>query len=1098
MAMGRKLSLLLFGLASCTPLSAFALGLGEINVKSYLNQPFNAEIELLQIRDLTTQEILPGLATREDFERAGVDRAYFLTGLHYEVVLRDNGTGFVRVTSRNPVKEPFLNFLVEVHWPAGKLLREYTILLDPPSFSQDAAQSVTPALSAAPQPQQTTPSTSTQASTTTTRTSTATESSASYGTPSYQEPSSTAQPTGAPSEYRISRSDNLWKVANTLKPASDVTVQQTMIAIQQQNPEAFINENINLLRAGQVIRAPSAEQVRQITRQEAIEEVARQTQAWKNRNVASQTPSEEIEEAQISGYEPTEEPASDTSSTGTLRLASAEEGATAGLAGEEGVSSAASGVEDTGAVKALENQLMVSQESLEREKLAKQDLELKVSDLQQQVTTGEKLLTLKDEQIVALQARLQELEEQKEKLAGQIENLQEAETAVAGTEDTAEMMTEETTAEEAPVEEIVDSEAEMAMEEPGEETTSEAEMDEMAAALEGVATEEDVDYNFAPEGEEEMVAEEMQPEEAEETMAEGEMAATEEAGMSEEGEVAPEAAMAPVSESPATAPEAEKVPEPKTGSVQTKQPASALPLPLPALIGIGVAVIVALGGVFMFLRNRKPATGEDELVADLEGGFSMDESLEEGMEAESGFEEAGMGDADFDEEFGEQHVEDDQETETKDVLGQADIYIAYRRLDQAKSFLEEAIQEDPVRADYRLKLLEVLAEAGDTDGFSQAEEELTALGDDDANNKAHELHDRLRVNAEKAGDVVESDASMDTAEADLEEEHTAIMHPVSEEDITGEAVDFESPIDFDLDDDATVLHEKTESQEFDTEVSDFDALDEGESFETAANELDEGLEFSLEDEIEDVEPEVGGLDQGIDFAIEDVEPEGEIDNDMDFSLEEPVAPEAPDNLVKLDEMGSTIDSNAAADIANEFEDDMDFDLDAGLDEAIADSEDDMLVPDVESSSVTSTLDEVADLSETTSEQPDLSLVGAEDDLSASLDTLDEELSAVTDDLTFDEPSLEEVAEAPELPSADNVDITSELALADKLDDELDDEELGFLSDSDETATKLDLARAYIDMGDRDGAKDILDEVMLEGNDDQQNEARNLLQKVENG
>src|SRR5690554_1805099 len=109
-----------------------ALGLGELKLESALSQPLKAEIELVDTKGLTKWEIKPTLASQEDFERAGVDRVYFLTKIDFKV----EGDRIV-LTTREAINEPFLNFLVEVNWPAGRVLREYTVLLDPPTYSEE-------------------------------------------------------------------------------------------------------------------------------------------------------------------------------------------------------------------------------------------------------------------------------------------------------------------------------------------------------------------------------------------------------------------------------------------------------------------------------------------------------------------------------------------------------------------------------------------------------------------------------------------------------------------------------------------------------------------------------------------------------------------------------------------------------------------------------------------------------------------------------------------------------------------------------------------------------------------------------------------------
>ncbi|EVT85177.1 peptigoglycan-binding protein LysM [Pseudomonas aeruginosa VRFPA09] len=131
---------------------AHGLGLGEITLKSALNQPLDAEIELLEVRDLGSGEVIPSLASPEEFSKAGVDRLYYLTDLKFTPVVKPNGKSVIRVTSSKPVQEPYLNFLVQVLWPNGRLLREYTVLLDPPLYSPQAAASAPQALAPPPAP----------------------------------------------------------------------------------------------------------------------------------------------------------------------------------------------------------------------------------------------------------------------------------------------------------------------------------------------------------------------------------------------------------------------------------------------------------------------------------------------------------------------------------------------------------------------------------------------------------------------------------------------------------------------------------------------------------------------------------------------------------------------------------------------------------------------------------------------------------------------------------------------------------------------------------------------------------------------------------
>ncbi|WP_210395426.1 type IV pilus assembly protein FimV [Motiliproteus sediminis] len=115
------------GLAALSALSAAqvkALGLGEVTVHSALNQPLNAEIDLLQIRDLTSSQIVAGLAEADEFYLAGVKPTAILSDLRFELDL-SSGNGRLILKTREPIREPFLNFLVEVNWPTGRLVKEY-------------------------------------------------------------------------------------------------------------------------------------------------------------------------------------------------------------------------------------------------------------------------------------------------------------------------------------------------------------------------------------------------------------------------------------------------------------------------------------------------------------------------------------------------------------------------------------------------------------------------------------------------------------------------------------------------------------------------------------------------------------------------------------------------------------------------------------------------------------------------------------------------------------------------------------------------------------------------------------------------------------
>ena len=137
--------LLLLG-ALLSPVTLFALGLGEIRLRSALNQPFDAEIELISPTADELAGLKVGLASPELYSRYGIDRPLYLSSFTFSVQRNRDGRAAIKVSSNRSVTEPFVTILVEASWARGRLLREYTVLLDPPVFmpSQPEAQAQAP------------------------------------------------------------------------------------------------------------------------------------------------------------------------------------------------------------------------------------------------------------------------------------------------------------------------------------------------------------------------------------------------------------------------------------------------------------------------------------------------------------------------------------------------------------------------------------------------------------------------------------------------------------------------------------------------------------------------------------------------------------------------------------------------------------------------------------------------------------------------------------------------------------------------------------------------------------------------------------------
>lgn len=380
----RKLVLAIAAASALTSGTAHALGLGEIDLQSSLSQPLVAEIELLEVRDLASTEVIPTLASPEEFNKAGVDRQYFLTDLKFTPVIKPNGKSVIRITSTKPVREPYLNFLVEVLWPNGRLLREYTLLLDPPLYAPTPVTAPAPRLpvasAPAPRPQAAAPAPAPRPV-----------------TPSASAPSRPSTP-AAPSaqakvqgnEYRTTSSDTLWEIAQSSR--QNGTVHQAMLAILDLNPNAFIGGNINRLKSGQVLRLPTDEQVKSRSQAEAVAQVAEQNAAWREgRGLASAPRQLDATKRAAAGAAPAKTEVKDN-----LKLVAADSGKTAG---------SDKGKADS---KALSDQLAVTKESLDSTRRENEELKGRMTDLQSQLDKLQRLIELKDNQLAKLQGDLAE------------------------------------------------------------------------------------------------------------------------------------------------------------------------------------------------------------------------------------------------------------------------------------------------------------------------------------------------------------------------------------------------------------------------------------------------------------------------------------------------------------------------------------------------------------------------------------------------------------------------------------------------------------------------------------------------------------------
>ncbi len=246
---------LLAALLLLMPWAADAAGLGRLTVLSALGQPFNAEIDLVSVSQEEYSSLTAQLASADAYRQANLQYVSVTAGLRLSVERRTNGQPYVRITSTRPVNEPFLDLLIELNWASGRLVREYTALLDPPGYG---AAPPPPAPAAVPQVQ---PAPAAQA-------------------PVAAPAPTVSRPIIAAGDYGpIQRGETMGKIARELKPEG-VTLEQMLMALFRSNPDAFIRQNVNLVKAGKILRVPGKDEVTAIPHSEAVKEFRTQVADW--------------------------------------------------------------------------------------------------------------------------------------------------------------------------------------------------------------------------------------------------------------------------------------------------------------------------------------------------------------------------------------------------------------------------------------------------------------------------------------------------------------------------------------------------------------------------------------------------------------------------------------------------------------------------------------------------------------------------------------------------------------------------------------------------------------------------------------------------
>ena len=967
----RKLIFALALGAILIPNQGFTLGLGEIEVNSSLNQKLTARIDLLSAAPEDAESLIIKLASREEFVRAGLDRPVVLSSLKFKTSVED-GHVYINVLSPKPIREPFLNFLVEVDWPKGHLIREYTILLDPPVFmgSRQASAPVSgrPAMresaSSAPVDVQSPvsddfrPAAQSPGSVEPVAVAPlATE--AFTSEPVQQQASYTAPGYAAATGHRVQAGDTAWSIANSTKPDS-VSTEQMLIAMLRTNPEVFIDGNVNGLKRGYILRSPDNETINAINHEEAMATVRQQNALWREyqQSLSSDQPASAIDE----NYTESEySSAVNMDDDSRLSIVSAGSG-----------SSASGEMKDPSEMTAdeLREQLALARERVETERVEKETLQQQVGSLSTQVDKMKGLLTIEDDVMAEIQS-------------------------VGDSSDEAVLALDETVIEDEVAEPAADAEDQA--------------LDALDALIGGSDAEEEP--VLEPDAEELFV---------DETDAVAELAVDE--------EVVTEQEMLSDIEPDYTAPQ-------ETSLVDTL-------LNNKMILAILLLVVLVVGAIAYLIKRRRDnntssdtdSSGVDifsideedalEDVADMIDDESID-NLVSDEEVEASMAEAEAEEEEFDADAtmilpsGTDTVvtpaadlQPEEEEEQDDVLAEADVYLAYGIYQQAEELLENAIKENPDKDSYRVKLAETYFAGKNAEAFAKLGTEMKQRQGDEETPawiKVATMGKELCPDEEvfqQAG----SDATLDVNDL-MPKSPEPMDFDLGDDGVAELDMDFDSPLEepaddagfelpsMDLDMDETAVISPVDSaeslDELEFDLSETDAIEE-----TPVEE-----EFSLDIEASELDLETASTDESLDADLD-------LDMDLDMGLD------------------MSVDAESVSESEDDAESSMDFDLDMSVDDA--DGEIDLT-------------DEASGL--------DMSL----DDAAGEIDLTDE---------------------------------ASDLGLS--MDDDLGGMDLSEPLDAEEVNTKLDLARAYLDMGDHEGARDILEEVVTGGNAEQKKEAQELM------
>jgi pilus assembly protein FimV len=1007
-----------------TPVGVNALGIGEIQLNSALNQNFSAEIPLIASPGENTKNIRVKLASPAAFEKAGVERSYLLSTLRFKPELKADGTMSVKVLSNDAIREPFLNFLVEVKWAEGRMLKEYIVLLDPPG-SIDQAVVTAKTAPRWQQDQARTPNNQLGTETS------VTEEERLYGEQVDPEYNSNNQASTVPSARSgagfsdsmvVPKGAILWTIAEKIRAERGGSQEQMLLALFRNNPDAFYQNNINALNAGTTLNVPTQGMIESISPQEGVLQVAQQNLRWNQKLLVR---------AERRAAKQTTKTAAAT--TGQLKLAPSE--------GD------AANVEDQVLLERLQtllSQLELMTEENTELKTQVADLDAKIQKLTQQ-TTG----VIVDPQTKAVETVAKATQAANTEINSQTvdKNVEQTKAVTANTTNKSTTATKAT------------------------DTKPSAVSDKKPATTEVIKK-----------------------------------------------------------------PSGAVIKKPVPVVQPSSQPESIMESPWAIGSVIGALSLGLIG--WQVNRRRKLVLQEEMELNELNATFDEKQPGEgdnsgsiEGTDAEqTAKQDSELGDSIFFSEYRATEANNDSKAmevdhNDLDPLSEADVYVAYGRYQQAEELIQQALNDHPDRDEYKLKLLEIHHAKDDSVGFTAY---ITQLREDgkttsadfwmraqeigagfapenlfgevqsaDAENDITEFSSELfGVDSEDGSLELNDDLSVILSDTNYDEKNTDNIESVIDSIDLNETIDFNeggetiSQLEsaFDLDDQSTdSMDLALDDASFAVNLTELDATAQTEQIDS-----ENAIDFMLAEteEVTDKADTVMSLDTEVDTISWDLDMDSEeLQTISDFPIDSASAnsvllEDATELSMEELEMEAT-DSLSLFSSDEMASDSFSIDLSSKKDETAIEGIDDLQLGDTEVKETTEDFQLVIDGKsddDQTFVENDESTIFSLDDVSSEL-VESAQISELLDEVTEHNTEFAEESAISELFEPASLIQESELFESE-------------LSDLDEVADKLDLARVYIDMEDGESARGILNEVIESGTDDQKEIARSMVQTIE--